>query len=195
MGGSVTLESTPGEGSVFRLTFTAGGAGVASGARPDADAPSGLAEQRVLVADDIETNRVVMRLFLQPLGVRVIEVADGTAALGALAGGEFDAALLDMNMPGMGGAEIAARIRRGEGGRADIPLLAITADSAVSGIDTSLDGFDGSFDVRDESRRLASANPAFAGVDIDSVGDSGLQIVDSAEPEADSRPEQRGEPG
>jgi signal transduction histidine kinase/CheY-like chemotaxis protein len=156
MGGSVTLESTPGEGSVFRLTFDAGGVGAPRGDQPDADAPSNLAEQRVLIADDIETNRVVMRLFLQPLGVRVVEVADGTAALGALAGGEFDAALLDINMPGMGGAEIAARIRRGEGGRADIPLLAVTADSAASGIVTSRDGFDGIVTKPIDPRQLQS---------------------------------------
>ncbi len=143
MGGAVTLESPPGTGSVFRLTFTAGGIAAKDGDRPDAGAPSSLAEQRVLVADDIETNRGVMRLFLQPLGVEVVEVADGAAALGALAEGKFDAALLDINMPGMDGAEIAARIRRGEGGRADIPLLAVTADSAASGIDTSRSGFDG----------------------------------------------------
>lgn len=156
MGGSVTLESTPGEGSVFRLTFTAGGVAAPRGDQSDADAPSSLAEQRVLIADDIETNRVVMRLFLQPLGVRVVEVADGTAALCALAGGEFDAALLDINMPGMGGAEIAARIRRGEGGRADIPLLAVTADSAASGIDTGRDGFDGIVTKPIDPRQLQS---------------------------------------
>jgi signal transduction histidine kinase/CheY-like chemotaxis protein len=143
MGGTVTLESTLGEGSVFRLTFAAGEAGTADDTRPLADKTSSLADQRILIADDIETNRVVMRLFLQPLGVQVTEAADGAAALDALVGGTFDAALLDINMPDMGGAEIAARIRRGEGGRADIPLLAITADSATTDIDTSLDGFDG----------------------------------------------------
>ncbi len=46
-------------------------------------------------------------------------------------------------MPGMDGAEIAARIRRGEGGRAEIALLAVTADSAADRIDTSPGGFDG----------------------------------------------------
>jgi signal transduction histidine kinase len=143
MGGSVTLESTPGTGSVFRLTFAAGGAMAVDGDQPHADAPSDLAGQRVLIADDIETNRAVMRLFLQPLGVQVTEAADGIAALGDLAGGGFDAALLDINMPGMGGAEIAARIRRGECGRADIALLAVTADTATSDIDTSPGGFDG----------------------------------------------------
>lgn len=142
MGGSLTLESTQGEGSVFRLTFTAGGV-APHGDQPDTAAPPSLSEQRVLVADDIETNRVVMRLFLQPLGIEVVEVADGAAALDALAGGAFDAALLDINMPGMGGTEIAARIRRGESGRADILLLAITADSAAASVDTGRDGFDG----------------------------------------------------
>jgi signal transduction histidine kinase len=140
MGGSVTLESTPGAGSVFRLTFSAGAGTVAGDDQPDTDALSDLAGQRVLIADDIETNRAVMRLFLQPLGVQVTEAADGAAALDALAGGEFDAALLDINMPGMGGDEIAARIRRGESGRADIALLAVTADSAAPGIDTGFDG-------------------------------------------------------
>jgi CheY-like chemotaxis protein len=129
---------------------------VADGGQPDADAPSSLAEQRILVADDIETNRAVVRLFLQPLGVEVVEVADGTAALGALAGGAFDAALLDIHMPGMGGAEIADRIRRGEGGRADIPLLAVTADSAASGIDTSPGGFDGIITKPIDPRQLQS---------------------------------------
>jgi len=154
MGGSVTLESSPGTGSVFRLTFTAGAGTVAGGDRPDADAPSDLAGQRVLIADDIETNRAVMRLFLQPLGVQVTEAADGAAALGALARGEFDAALLDINMPGMGGAEIAARIRRGEGGRAEIALLAVTADSAASGVVTGPGGFDGIISKPIDPRQL-----------------------------------------
>ena len=156
MGGSVTLESTPGKGSVFRLTFNAGRVAAPRGDQPDAQAPSSLAEQRILVADDIETNRAVMRLFLQPLGVEVVEVADGAAALGALARGEFDAALLDLNMPGMDGAEVAARIRRGEGGRADLPLLAVTADSAASGIDTSRSGFDGVITKPIDPRQLQS---------------------------------------
>jgi signal transduction histidine kinase len=143
MGGTVTLQSTPGEGSVFHLTFAAGEAGDEAEGQHPVEARSSLTNRRILIADDIETNRIVMRLFLQPLGVEVAEAVDGATALDALASGTFDAALLDINMPGMGGAEVAARIRGGEGGRADIPLLAITADSATPGIDISLDGFDG----------------------------------------------------
>ena len=120
------------------------------------DAPLNLANQRVLIADDTDTNRALMRLFLQPLGVQVSEAADGVAALGALAGDQFDAAMLDINMPGMGGAEVAARIRRGESGRADIPLLAVTSDSSVSSVDTSDDGFDGIITSPVDPRQLQS---------------------------------------
>jgi signal transduction histidine kinase/CheY-like chemotaxis protein len=170
MGGSVMLESTPGKGSAFRLTFTAGDAGAEGGAKcgakgwdrndsegePDWGSPSSLANQRVLIADDTSTNRALMRLYLQPLGVRVSEAADGAAALGALTGGEFDAAVLDINMPGMGGAEVAARIRRGETGRADIPLLAVTSDSSASSVDTGDEGFDGIITSPVDPRQLQS---------------------------------------
>jgi CheY-like chemotaxis protein len=56
----------------------------------------------------------------------------------------------------MDGAEIAARIRRGEGGRADIPLLAVTADSATSGVETGSDGFDGIITKPIDPRQLQS---------------------------------------
>jgi CheY-like chemotaxis protein len=154
MGGSVTLQSTPGEGSVFRLTFLAEGAWDNGYEQPGEAAALNLTEKRVLVADDIETNRMVMRLFLKPLGVQVVEVANGSAALSALAGSQFDAAFLDLNMPGMGGAEIAARVRRGEAGRSGIPLLAVSADSAGSGIEISADGFDAIIKKPNDQRDL-----------------------------------------
>jgi signal transduction histidine kinase len=143
MGGTVSLKSTPEEGSVFDLTFRVDQVPHGFANDPETTTSQDLFDQRVLIADDIETNRVVMRLFLRPLGVEVIEAADGDAALDVLTSGDFDAALLDINMPGLGGAEIAARIRRGEGGRSDIALLAITADSTPSNVEIGPNGFDG----------------------------------------------------
>jgi signal transduction histidine kinase len=143
MGGTVTLKSAPGEGSEFRLSFLAEDGPAAPEGACRTGAEGTLAARRVLVVDDTESNRLVMRLFLQPLGVEVIEAADGAAALVVLTSGGFDAALLDLNLPGIGGAEIAARIRRGEGGRRDLPLLAVTADSADSATDLGAAGFDG----------------------------------------------------
>lgn len=154
MGGSLSMESTPGEGSRFRLTFAARDVDAETpesaldelpDAIPDAtpDVTPGLAGRKILVADDIQTKRMVMRLLLQPLGARVVEVADGAAALEALGSNVFDAALIDINMPGIGGVEVASRIRGGEGGQADIPLMALTSDSSVASIKTGPGGFDG----------------------------------------------------
>jgi predicted molibdopterin-dependent oxidoreductase YjgC len=41
-----------------------------------------------------------------------------------------------------------------------------------------LEGFDGSYDVRRVGRDLAAANPAFAGIDLDTVGDAGRTLAD-----------------
>jgi len=139
MGGRVGLVSQPGKGSTFTLTFLADEA--PAGIHGPEPTPA-LAERRVLVVDDIESNRLVIRLFLRPLGIEVVEAADGLAALDALRTGPFDAAFLDLHLPELGGAEVAARIRRGEAGRPDLALLAVTADSFDSGIDFAAAGFD-----------------------------------------------------
>ena len=170
MGGSITLESTSDEGSVFRLTFAADGTGDTGHVQPSDEAPPVLIDRRVLVVDDVESNRMVMRLFLRTLGVEVVEVADGLAALEALTQSRFDAAFLDLNMPGMGGAEIASRVRRGEAGRRGLPLLAFSADSAILGVETGAEGFDATIvkpvDLRqlqhtltDAIRRRAQGHP------------------------------------
>ncbi len=56
----------------------------------------------------------------------------------------------------MGGAEVAARIRGGEGARADIALLAVTADSAASSVEIGRDGFDGIITKPIDPRQLQS---------------------------------------
>jgi NADH-quinone oxidoreductase subunit G len=63
---------------------------------------------------------------------------------------------------------------------------------AQIGAAMGLDGFDGRFGAREVSRELAAANPAFAGIDLDSVGDGGLVITALAAGGAEA--EQGGEP-
>ncbi len=65
----------------------------------------------VLVADDEEINRLILRELLQGAGHRVLEAADGEAALTAVAEGGVDLVLLDVVMPGMDGVETCKRIR------------------------------------------------------------------------------------
>ncbi|MEE8508101.1 MAG: response regulator, partial [Myxococcota bacterium] len=66
---------------------------------------------RVLVADDEDSIRFVLREALEAEGHAVRVVADGDAALEALAGGGFDLAFLDIRMPGQTGLEILERMQ------------------------------------------------------------------------------------
>jgi DNA-binding NtrC family response regulator len=67
---------------------------------------------RILFADDEAHLRDLMRMELPRLGHEVFVCADGAAALKALEGGLFDAAILDLRMPGMTGIEVLSQIRQ-----------------------------------------------------------------------------------
>jgi len=84
---------------------------------------------KVLVAEDIETNQVLMKQLLERRGHRVTVVRDGSEAVQALAAEPYDVVLLDIQMPGMDGLE-ATRIIRDPGSRVlrhDVPIIAVTA--------------------------------------------------------------------
>jgi len=68
---------------------------------------------RVLVADDPVAGRVAAHL-VKRLGYSVDLVADGQAAIDAVAGGSYALVLMDCQMPGVGGFEATAAIRRHE---------------------------------------------------------------------------------
>ena len=114
MGGEVGVESTPGEGSTFHFTARLAVAGGRASRRPRSPLPAGV---KVLVVDDNATNRTILAASLQSREARVATAAGGTDALGLLRGaartGEpFEVVVLDGNMPGMDGLELAAAIRR-----------------------------------------------------------------------------------
>ena len=83
---------------------------------------------RVLVAEDIEVNRLLLSCQLQSLGIDAAMVADGLQVLDLLAGDVFDVILLDVEMPVMDGLEAAASIRRDPTFRLRPPyIVAVTA--------------------------------------------------------------------
>jgi len=129
MGGEITLASTPGEGSTFTASITAGAADVRDAAAPMA-VGGVLSGARVLIVDDNEVNRLVARCFVEPAGASVTEADSGQAAIDAFAQSPFDLVLLDVHMPGLGGLETLQILRTLPGG--DAPVIAITAD-ALSG--------------------------------------------------------------
>ncbi|WP_432486878.1 hybrid sensor histidine kinase/response regulator [Kineococcus sp. SYSU DK018] len=125
MGGDLRVDSTPGIGSTFTLDVPlaeAAGA-VAAPARPVDD----LTGRDVLVVDDNATNRRVLQLQLQGWGATCTGVASAGEALALVAGGRaFDAALVDMHMPGTDGEQLANALRALPTGR-DLPLVLLTS--------------------------------------------------------------------
>ena len=128
MGGDVTLESEIGRGSIFRVIVELPLAEAVEAEPGDAETID-LAGRRLLVADDNAINQAVARAILEAAGAVVETVGDGDEALTALGAAAYDAVLLDLHMPRVGGDEAVRRIRSGEVGSRDIPIIALTADA------------------------------------------------------------------
>jgi PAS domain S-box-containing protein len=130
MGGDVTVVSEPGAGSAFtlELPLEAGELKPVAAAR----ATTTLSASRVLVAEDDAALRRLIGMQLERLGAQPTLVADGAAAVSAAEGTPFDAVLLDLRMPVMGGFEAAAAIRARD---PEIPILALTADTAAADVE------------------------------------------------------------
>jgi len=81
---------------------------------------------RILVVDDNEDNRQVLSRRLRRQGYEVDLADSGPAALEALAGGAYDAVLLDVMMPGMSGIEVLEKLREMHG-KTELPVIMATA--------------------------------------------------------------------
>ncbi|MBF0461323.1 MAG: response regulator [Magnetococcales bacterium] len=134
MGGEIQVESRPGEGSCFSFTATFSRSFVpAEPALANLATPTAaiLGDCRILVVDDIETNRVFLGELLATLGIRQVELAcDGQEALARLHEQAFDLVLMDCHMPVLNGLEVTRTLRGQEaaGGKgARTPVIALTA--------------------------------------------------------------------
>ncbi len=126
MGGGVSVTSTPGEGSTFRFTINVAAGEVTrrtflGGVTPE------LSNRRVLLVDDNATNRRIFEQHLRGWGLHVVVAASAEEAL-TMIGTEatFDCAVLDMQMPGMDGEELAAAWRA-QAGASTPPLILATS--------------------------------------------------------------------
>ncbi len=82
----------------------------------------------ILVAEDNRINQQVTRAVLEQAGHRVHVVDDGEAALDALRAEQFDLAIVDMMMPGLGGLDVIRHYREMTLGRSDLPFIVLTAN-------------------------------------------------------------------
>jgi diguanylate cyclase (GGDEF)-like protein len=83
----------------------------------------------ILVVDDLEANRFLLREILETAGHRVLLASDGPEAIERAAAERPDAVLLDVRMPGMDGFEVC-RTLRAMAETAHLPIVLITANAA-----------------------------------------------------------------
>jgi two-component system chemotaxis sensor kinase CheA len=90
-------------------------------------------DYKVMIIDDSKTDRKIMSLALKPLGITLIEATDGIEALNILKSGEhqFDALLIDIEMPRMDGYTLAGEIKKYNKYK-NLPLIAVTSRSGKS---------------------------------------------------------------
>jgi two-component system chemotaxis sensor kinase CheA len=87
----------------------------------------------IMIVDDSKTDRTIMRKALEPLGVTLVEAVDGQEALNTLKQGDhnFDAMLIDIEMPRMDGYTLASEIKKYNKYK-NLPLIAVTSRTGKS---------------------------------------------------------------
>lgn len=127
MGGDISVQSAPGEGSCFSVSIKAPRV-----AEPIEDANSAeaipLPALHVLLVEDIELNVIVARSVLEKLGCSVEVAMTGTDALAMFDPAEFDLVLLDIQLPDMTGLDVSRAIHQRYHNATLPPLVALTAN-------------------------------------------------------------------
>jgi PAS domain S-box-containing protein len=132
MGGNIAVESTPGQGSIFRfelpLDIDHNLPPAAVAGNRENTLRQGL---RVLLVEDNMVNQKVAGALLGKLGCKHVAVGNGEEALARLREESFDVVLMDCQMPVMDGFEATRRLRAGETGNAmqSVAVIAMTANA------------------------------------------------------------------
>lgn len=139
MGGTITLRSESGKGTVFALTLPMDNMKARSPKQDSVDLvdqilqdakpePTNYSDLRILVADDNATNHMVITSLLESLVGEIHIVSDGQQAIDVLKTTPIDIVLMDIHMPVMDGIEATLAIRGSSESWSDVLIIALTAD-------------------------------------------------------------------
>ncbi|HRF46382.1 MAG TPA: PAS domain S-box protein [Anaerolineales bacterium] len=124
MSGQMSVTSRPGLGSTFTFSIQAQSA-PSQPQRYLAGQSQDLADRRVLIVDDLSTNRAVVEAHCRRWGMAPVLAASGAEAKALLAEGrQFDVAVLDFLLPDTNGSELAAEVRAQRPG---LPLILLSS--------------------------------------------------------------------
>ncbi|MFM7606733.1 MAG: ATP-binding protein [Prosthecobacter sp.] len=132
MGGDILVSSVKGVGSTFRFTLSLPRGGLSLPAAPlqisAANSAPDRLEGRILVVDDSETSRMLVKWMMEPVGLTVDFACNGKEALAKAEKSSYDVILMDCQMPVMDGFEATRLIRQLPDSLARVPIIALTAD-------------------------------------------------------------------
>jgi len=130
-GGSINLKSKVGEGSTFSFTLTFEKTNIKAEPKTEIiKLDSEIKNMRVLVAEDVTLNQLLIKMILSDFGFEHEVVANGKIAIEKLQTNTYDIILMDLNMPEMNGFEATEYIRNTM--KSEIPIIALTADVTIT---------------------------------------------------------------
>ncbi|MBN9522390.1 response regulator [bacterium] len=130
-GGHVGVYSEVGVGTTFKVYLPRAESGPGGGTAPPRPPAPPRGTETVLVVEDEDAVRALTRHVLRHAGYVVVEAADAGAAARAAEGREIDLLVTDVVMPGLGGRELAERLRASRPGLKVLYLSGYTDDAVV----------------------------------------------------------------